>query len=70
MGLCGFWTLASPALGLVNMFLSISDWHFYNWDETSCWARTKKVTLVIVQTLMMWFLYVELFVWNAPPSSL
>jgi hypothetical protein len=66
----GFWTLASPVLGLINMFLSISDWHYYNWDDTSCRARIKKVFITIVQLLMMGFLYVELFVWNTPPTSL
>ena len=65
-GLTGFWSIASPAIGIFNMFSGISTWFLYNWDDNSCWSITKKATLIIIQILMMTFLYIYLFDWNYP----
>ena len=69
MGLTGFTTLISPAVGLLNMFLAIKDWHSYNWEDTSCGTRFKKVALIIIQLIVFAFLLEELFVFNAPPPN-
>lgn len=54
-GLTGFWTLVSPAVGLTNMFLTIRDWHTYNWDDTSGVTRAKRVVLILVQVSVLAF---------------
>ena len=69
-GVTGFWTLMSPLLGLVNMFLSIKSWQSHNWALNSWEVRVKKIVLTTLQTFMMGFIYYLLFVINAKPDEL
>ena len=52
------------------MFITIDNWHNYNWNNTSVKARAMKLILITVQVLLMYFIYIELFKYNPDPNYL